>query len=294
VSEPSKERPFVEVSAFHPYTPSIEEMQDTYRRAFKAASGHIVIAPIKDSAEGGHQSCSDFSLELLLEAIDEAKENNRNLTAVTIAAREYNDKDLAGRIEDLQALRKSLAADSTMSKERGRFHPPNGRQVPGRAGIHFLTNSPFNLQAGRIIVPMSVAKSKGYDHVSEEMVAELPKIDSGRLIALDDRRLDQINGGNPEKIQERFSKLLANMVGTVVIYLPSADDDQLKEMMSAVLDACDKNPKLSVNFAAPDKAQQAQLTRAYRDAKVDRHENSFETDDDDDSEISIAELWQTV
>lgn len=294
VSSLSEIRPYVEVTVAHPADPTIEQIRDAYHDALQAASGHVVIAPIKDITDGGPQSCSDLNLDMLLEAIDEAITNNPKLTAVTIAVREHDDKDLAGRIEDMQARRNSVDANFNRRRELGRFHPPHGRQVPGRAGIHFLTNSPFDLQAGRVIVPMSVAASKGYECFPEMRVAELPKHDTGRLIALNDGWMDRQAGGHPKKIQERFGRLMANMVGTVVICPPSSDDDQLEAMMSAVLDACDKNRQLSVSFAAPDKRQQAQLIRAYQHAKEESHENTLESDDDDDLEIPIADFWKTV
>jgi hypothetical protein len=185
VSNPSESRPHVEVTVSHPVTPTDEQMRSAYKNALTAASGHVVIAPIKYFDEGAKQSCSDRSILLLLEAIDNAKQTNLNLTAVTIAAGEYGDTDLAGRIEDLQATRRLAANESSTKSEHGNFYPPHGRQVPGRAGIHFLTNSPFTLQAGRAVIPLSVAQSNGYAYVNEGDVSALPKLDTGRLIALD-------------------------------------------------------------------------------------------------------------
>ena len=295
VSEPSNERPFVEVSVFNPDRPSVEDMTDAYRRAFKAASGHIVIAPIKDSAEGGHQSCSDLSLGLLLDAIDDARENNSNLTAVTIAATEYGDTDLAGRIEDLQATRRLAANESSTKSEHRKFYPSHGRQVPGRAGIHFLTNSPFTLQAARTVIPLSVAQSKGYAYVNEGDVSAFPKLDTGRLIALDDRRIDQVKGGSPKDFGERFSQLLHNMVGTVVIYPPPlANEEQLQAMMSAVIDSCEKNQSLSVSFATEDTDQQQELTNAFAAAKQamrDLQENDMGANPEEEI-IVFADLWK--
>jgi hypothetical protein len=295
VSEPSNECPFVEVSVFHPDTPSVEDMTDAYRRAFKAASGHIVIAPIKHVDEGVKQSCSDRSILLLLEAIDNAKQTNLNLTAVTIAAGEYGDTDLAGRIEDLQATRRLAANESSTKSEHGRFFPPHGRQVPGRAGIHFLTNSPFTLQAGRTVIPLSVAQSNGYAYVNEGDVSAFPKLDTGRLIALDDRRIDQVNGGSPENFFERFSQLLQNMAGTVVIYPPPlANKEQLQAMMSAVIDSCEKNQSLSVSFATEDADQRKALTNAFVAAKQARQDaQELDIDADPEEEIIVfADLWK--
>ncbi len=231
----------------------------------------------------------------MLETIDNAKQTNPNLTAVTIAAGEYGDADLAGRIEDLQASRRREAGKSPMKSERGRFYPQSGRPAPGIAGIHFLTNSPFELQAGRTIVPLSLAQSKKYAYVNERDTSALPTFDEGRLIALDDRRIDQVKGGSPKDFGERFSQLLQNMAGTVVIYPPPlANEEQLLAMMSAVIDACEKNQSLSVSFATEDADQQEELTNAFLAAKQ-AMQNAQELDIDADPEEEIilsADLWK--
>ena len=295
VSDRSESRPHVEVTVSHPVTPTDEQMRSAYKNALTAASGHVVIAPIKHFDEGVKQSCSDRSIILLLEAVDNAKQTNLNLTAVTIAAGEYGDADLAGRIEDLQAARRREAGKSPMKSERGRFYPQHGRQVPGISGIHFLTNSPFELQAGRAIFPLSIAQSKGYAYVNESDVSALPTFDEGRLIALDDRRIDQVNGGSPKVFGESFSKLLQNMAGTVVIYPPPlANEEQLQAMMSAVIDSCEKNQSLSVSFATEDADQREALTNAFVAAKQARQDaQELDIDADPEEEIIVfADLWK--
>jgi hypothetical protein len=295
VSNRSESRPHVEVTVSHPVTPTDEQMRSAYKNALTAASGHVVIAPIKHFHEGVEQPCSKRSILLLLEAIDNAKQTNLNLTAVTIAAGEYGDTDLAGRIEDLQATRRLAANESSTKSERGRFYPPHGRQVPGIAGIHFLTNSPFELQAGRIIVPLSLAKSKGYAYVKERNVADLPKLDRGRLIVFDDRLIDQVKGGSPKDFGERFSQLLQNMAGTVVISPPSlANKEQLRAMMSAVIDACEKNRSLSVSFATEETNQREALTNAFVAAKQARQDaQELDIGADPEEEIIVfADLWK--
>ncbi len=295
LSNRSESRPHVEVTVSHPVTPTDEQMRSAYKNALTAASGHVVIAPIKHFDEGVKQSCSDRSILLLLEAIDNAKQTNLNLTAVTIAAGEYGDTDLAGRIEDLQATRRLAANESSTKSEHGRFYPPHGRQVPGRAGIHFLTNSPFTLQAGRTVIPLSVAQSNGYAYVNEGDVSAFPKLDTGRLIALDDRRIDEVNGGSPENFFERFSQLLQNMAGTVVIYPPPlANEEQLQAMMSAVIDSCEKNQSLSVSFATEDADQRKALTNAFVAAKQARQDaQELDIDADPEEEIIVfADLWK--
>jgi len=295
VSNRSESRPHVEVTVSHPVTPTDEQMRSAYKNALTAASGHVVIAPIKHFDEGVEQSCSNRSILLLLEAIDNAKQTNPNLTAVTIAAGEYGHADLAGRIEDLQAARRQETEEIPMKSQRGRFYPPHGRQAPGIAGIHFLTNSPFELQAGKTIVPLSLAQSKGYAYVNELDVSDLPKLDEGRLIAFDDGLIDQVKGGSPKDFGERFSQLLQNMAGTVVIYPPPlANKEQLQAMMSAVIDAREKNRSLSVSFATEDVNQREALTNAFVAAKQAR-QDALELDigaDPEEEIIVFADLWK--
>jgi hypothetical protein len=295
VSNRSESRPHVEVTVSHPVTPTDEQMRSAYKNALTAASGHVVIAPIKHFDEGVEQSCSNRSILLLLEAIDNAKQTNPNLTAVTIAAGEYGHADLAGRIEDLQAARRQETEEIPMKSQRGRFYPPHGRQAPGIAGIHFLTNSPFELQAGKTIVPLSLAQSKGYAYVNELDVSDLPKLDEGRLIAFDDGLIDQVKGGSPKDFGERFSQLLQNMAGTVVIYSPPlANKEQLQAMMSAVIDAREKNRSLSVSFATEDVNQREALTNAFVAAKQAR-QDALELDigaDPEEEIIVFADLWK--
>jgi hypothetical protein len=295
VSNRSESRPHVEVTVSHPVTPTDEQMRSAYKNALTAASGHVVIAPIKHFHEGVEQPCSNRSILLLLEAIDNAKQTNPNLTAVTIAAGEYGDADLAGRIEDLQAARRQETEEIPMKSQRGRFYPPHGRQAPGIAGIHFLTNSPFELQAGKTIVPLSLAQSKGYAYVNELDVSDLPKLDEGRLIAFDDGLIDQVKGGSPKDFGERFSQLLQNMAGTVVIYPPPlANKEQLQAMMSAVIDAREKNRSLSVSFATEDVNQREALTNAFVAAKQAR-QDALELDigaDPEEEIIVFADLWK--
>jgi hypothetical protein len=295
VSNRSESRPHVEVTVSHPVTPTDEQMRSAYKNTLTAASGHVVIAPIKHFHEGVEQPCSNRSILLLLEAIDNAKQTNPNLTAVTIAAGEYGDADLAGRIEDLQAARRQETEEIPMKSQRGRFYPPHGRQAPGIAGIHFLTNSPFELQAGKTIVPLSLAQSKGYAYVNELDVSDLPKLDEGRLIAFDDGLIDQVKGGSPKDFGERFSELLQNMAGTVVIYPPPlANKEQLQAMMSAVMDAREKNRSLSVSFATEDVNQREALTNAFVAAKQAR-QDALELDigaDPEEEIIVFADLWK--
>jgi hypothetical protein len=115
------------------------------------------------------------------------------------------------------------------------------------------------------------------------------------LIALDDRRIVQVKGGSPKDFGERFSQLLHNMAGTVVIYPPPlANEEQLQAMMSAVIDSCEKNQSLSVSFATEDADQQEELTNAFVAAKQamrDPQENVMEADPEEEI-IVFADLWK--
>ncbi len=284
--------------------PTEQQMLEAYRLALGASKGHVAIAPIRDidvsvdierqalngTLKGDIHYYSDSSLTMLLQAIDEAIESTPGLTAVTIAAETYVEKGLAGRIEDLQAARRRAAEDDAFRSERGRFYPPHGRPVPARPGIHFLTNSPFDLQAGKTIVPLSAALAGGYDYVQESMAGYLPPLDAGRLIALDDRVLDQPSHGKPEEFRSRVSKLLANMTGHIVISPPDTDQSLLEAMVSAVIDASKKSAWLSVSFATPDKTLQGKLTSAYIDAINDQDLSM----DKDEEEIIPTSLWKAA
>lgn len=285
--------------------PTEQQMLEAYRLALGASKGHVAIAPIRDidlavdierqalkgTLQGDIQCYSDRSLTLLLQAIDEAIESTPGLTAVTIAAEAYLEKGLAGRIEDLQAARRWAAEDSAGRSERGRFYPPHGRPVPVLPGIHFLTNSPFDLQAGKTIVPLSAALAGGYDFVPESMAGYLPPLDQGRLIALDDHVSDQSSLSKPEEFRSRISNLLANMEGHIVISPPDVDQSLLEAMMSAVIDARNKKSAwLSVSFATPDKTLQGKLTSAYINAIEDQDLSM----DKDREEIIPTTLWRAA
>jgi uncharacterized protein (DUF1778 family) len=301
---PDEKQPVVEVTV--PDLPDEKQMLHAYRLALGEATGHVVITPIRDidvpiksvrelrdgNGYGNVQCCTDSSLNLLLQAIDEAQKTNPNLKAVTIAAHDYAEKGMASRIEELHASRKLAAEENLGKTERGRFYPPHGRQAPGLSGIHFLTNSPFDLQAGKTIVPLSVARSGGYDYVEEYLATDLPALDTGRLIALNDDGLDQPASINPETFGLRFSALLAKINGSIVICPPHADPLLLEVMMAAVIKASENNPWLSVSFATSNKALQAALSNAYINAKDQARE--LDIDGDDDDLVIPTELWKTV
>lgn len=91
-------------------------LRGTYEKALRNAvaqnnAGHIVIAPISDTAnnrDGGHsdtRTCSDNNIRCLLSAIDTVKRENPKCK-VTIAVGDHADKNLSQRIVDIQIRRK--------------------------------------------------------------------------------------------------------------------------------------------------------------------------------------------
>lgn len=113
------QRQWTEVAYTVPSQPTLDQVRTAYRAALDAASGHVVIEPLADGKKtvtipgpakpATHEArcATDQNLQALLEAIDEALEQNKRLTAVTIATKNlhFPDEGLAGRIEDLYANR---------------------------------------------------------------------------------------------------------------------------------------------------------------------------------------------
>jgi hypothetical protein len=286
--------------------PGKDELRSAYRIALERASGHVVIAPIDDVPHAERavmakqkdgkevlvdvRYCSDTSLSLLLEAIDEAKQNS-HITAVTIACDEYPDKTISTRLVQQQAIRRASAASEVSAEfsiadmERGRFQPTSEKQAPGQAGMYFVKNSALSLHANRTIVPGSIVSAKFLDAIGENEAAKLPKLDTSRLIAFDDGFLDSHQYSSAQRMGERMSALLAGFTGKVVISPPHCDDDQLLAIVGAVNEACANNQHLSVTFAVDDEAQRKRLTHAYATLRSNiAEQRDLHIDDDEDEE----------
>jgi hypothetical protein len=295
-----------EISVRRTDEPSEDELRSAYKTALENAKGHVVIAPVDDIAHGKRAKivqqegdtkktveahyCSDTSLKLLLEAIDEAKQNS-HITAVTIACDEYPDKTISTRLVQQQAIRRASAASEVSAEfsiagmERGRFQPTSEKQAPGQAGMHFVKNSALSLHANRTIVPGSIVSAKFLDAIGENEAAKLPKIDTSRLIAFDDGFLDSHQYSSAQRMGERMSALLAGFTGKVVISPPHCDDDQLLAIVGAVNEACANNQHLSVTFAVDDEAQRKRLTHAYATLRINiAEQRELHIDDDEDEE----------
>lgn len=154
VSPPDKKRPHTEIAVRRSAAPDDAELRRAYANALGAAKGHVVIAPI-DNFEGkpiraqtgpdgawettGIQRYSDESLSLLLDAIDDAKRTNPEITSVTIAAGEYPDSAISGRLASLQAARLTARLDAAEPNGTHAKLPPSlrvvGRQLTGEMRV---------------------------------------------------------------------------------------------------------------------------------------------------------------
>jgi hypothetical protein len=305
-----------EISVRRTADPREDELRSAYRTALENANGHVVIAPIDDvphserakivQQEGATKKtvaaycCSDTSLKLLLEAIDEIKTANPEITAVTIACDDYPDKTIATRLVQQQAIRRAAADPtasaqfSTAGMERGRFQPKGNREAPGQAGMHFVKNPALSLHANRTIVPKSIVTAKSLDAIAENEAAKLPKLDNSRLIAFDDGFLDSPQHWSAQRMGERMSALLAGFTGKVVISPPRCDDDQLLAIVGAVNEACTNNHQLSVTFAVDDAEQRTSLTHAYANLRGNIARERDSDSDDDEQPVFADKFWNSV
>ena len=107
-----------QISVICEYHPDGDDLGKTYRAALMAASGHLVLSPIYDARvqdeedrllEYGKDShsygmYSDNNLQILIEEIDRAIRENKNLTKVTIARGDAPDDLFLSRVLAQQAI----------------------------------------------------------------------------------------------------------------------------------------------------------------------------------------------
>lgn len=100
------------------YQPDDSDLRKTYRAALEAASGHLALSPIYDARvqdegdrllEYGEDShsyglYSDNNLQILIEEIDRAIRENKNLTKVTIACGDSPDEWFLSRVLAQRAI----------------------------------------------------------------------------------------------------------------------------------------------------------------------------------------------
>lgn len=173
----------------------------------------------------------------------------------------------------------------------------NVKKAPADGGIHFLNNSPFKLQADRLIVPLSLALGARVGFVSEQdgVLSNAPV--PGGFIGFDDGFMNSPAAGSPEKIKERFARLLGNVNGTVVICPPVCETDQLDAIVLAAHEACERNRQLSVSFAVDNQSERERLTSAYgrvMQAIAEDRDLSIDGADDDELIVNANTLWKTA
>ncbi len=190
-----------------------------------------------------------------------------------------------------------MASETSLSPATGAFTPKGRKSAPASGGLHFLKHSPLELQAMRVIVPVSLARQKSLSAVPERDVGSLPKLNGQTyLVAMNDD-LSAVAGDMTKRaIHDRYLSLLKDCSGAVVISPEAFDAQALQEMVEASLKACDSNPTLSVTFAVPDKENQEKLTDAYAKIMVQRLEaRELDIDgglDDENSIASLTGLWK--
>lgn len=159
-----------------------------------------------------------------------------------------------------------------------------------------MNNPPLDLIADRTIVSASLALASGIDALPSKDMKEIRGLDTGRLIAVPDNFIVSPLYPKQAQIQTMFLDILANCSGAVVISLPYDQVDALTELCSAVYQACEKNPFLSVSFAVTDKKIQENLKSAASTvliSRIDKRELGFDDGDEDNLESSSLE-WKSA
>lgn len=182
------------------------------------------------------------------------------------------------------------------ASDRGKFKPKGNKLAPRSGGVHFLNNPPLDLIADRTIVPKSIASASGNDALSAEDMKEIGKLDTGRLILIPDEFTQSPQILKLEQIKPKFLDILANCSGSVVISPPYDQVEALSELCSAVYQACEENPLLSVSFSVTDKKVQENLMKAASNIlirRIDERERDIDDSDGGDLE-SFPMKWNTA
>ena len=127
--------------------------------------------------------------------------------------------------------------------------------------MYFVTNSPFSLNANRIIVARPAALQANVDFRSGLVFGSATVNARFGSIAIDDRSVpyDQHSPGDLRRIDEG---LLGVRSGSVVISLVSYEGTALSAIVEAAANACQRNPALSVIFATDNADHQRQVSAA--------------------------------
>jgi hypothetical protein len=196
------------------------------------------------------------------------------------------------KVESNTTIEKAVAPAS----DRGKFKPKGNKLAPRSGGVHFMNNPPLDLIADRTIVLASIALANGIDALSSEDMQEIGQLDTGRLISVPDEFIQSPQSLKLDQIKPTFLDILANCSGSVVISPPYDQFDALTELCSAVYQACEKNPLLSVSFAVTDNKVQENLMKAFSKIlinPIDGRELDIDGGDDDDL-VSFPLEWKSA
>lgn len=245
----------------------------------------------------------------LIEALEELSKRPEGLgfDCVLASKHDYALSILKKNLSEEEVLKSSInqstvESNTTIEKavfpasDRGKFKPKGNKLAPRSGGVHFMNNPPLDLVADRTIVPKSVASASGNDALSVEDMKEIGKLDTGRLISIPDEFTQSPQILKLEQIKPKFLDILANCSGSVVISPPYDQVEALSELCSAVYQACEENPLLSVSFAVADKKVQEHLMKAASNiliSRIDERERDIDDSDDGDLE-SFSMKWKTA
>jgi hypothetical protein len=257
---------------------TVEESKNFFLEHLRASKGRIVIdLPDKEEARNG-----------LLEAIRAFKQSDSGRNSEIVLA--TGDEKIYRQMTDRANPSRSAQTTTIVKPAAGL------KKVPAQAGIHFLKHSPLNLQADRVIIPASLAKSGRFEFFTEKDAVLPRNSQSGEFIGFDDEFMNNSTVSSPKKIQERFSQLLQNIDGTIVISPPDFDEDQLDAVVLAAHEACETNQQLSVSFATEKKSMRDELTSAYARLrqKIEEDRELGIDSDDDEGIITADRLWKSA
>ena len=273
--------------------------KDFFMTHLKNLKGWVVI-------EIGEQSRMRDGLVQALEELSERPEG-LGFDCVLASKHDYALSIFKKNLSKEEALKSSInqpkvESNTTLEKavspasDRGKFKPKGNKLAPRSAGVHFMNNRPLDLIADRTIVPASVVLASGNDALSAEDMKEIGQLDKGRLISVPDEFTQSPQTLRFEQIKTKFLDILANCSGPVVISPPYDQVEALSELCSAVYQACEENPLLSVSFAVTDKKVQENLMKAASKFLISRiGERELDIDDGDESDLETLSLeWKSA
>jgi hypothetical protein len=223
---------------------------------------------------------------------------SENTDAVSKFKKNFSEKEaLQSSINQREVESNTTTAEIVSpASDRGKFKPKGNKLAPRSGGVHFLNNPPLDLIADRTIVPALIALASGIDALPARDMKEIGPLDTGRLITVPDAFMHSPLHPKLDAIETTFLDILANCSGSVVINPPYDQVDALTKLCSAVYQACEKNPLLSVNFAVTDMKMQENLLSAASTvliSRIDERELDIDGSDEDDLE-SLSLEWKSA